>query len=198
MRDLMHATDARTGAEWARPDARLYEREEDFATALSALEPGAWRQLFEENHRRVFKYALIRTGNTADADDVMSSVFASAARGIRKFRYQGVPVAAWLLRIAHNETVRLLQRRARSATTTLEHPQAASKHARDEIASSDELADVAGAMGRLSPDHREVLMLRIVDDRSVRDTAQMLCKSESAVKMLQVRALQSLRRKLEE
>lgn len=197
MKDMMQALDALTVAEQRSPGARSYEREDDLAAALAALEAIAWRQLFQENYRRVFKYALVRTGNLADADDITSSAFASAVRGIRQFRYQGVPVAAWLLRIAHNETVRALERRKRTATATLDHPQAVVSRAPDAIAPHDELADVGEAMGQLKPEHREVLMLRIVEDRSVQDVAQILGKSEAAVKMLQTRALQGLRRQLE-
>jgi RNA polymerase sigma-70 factor (ECF subfamily) len=51
-------------------------------------------------------------------------------------------------------------------------------------------------MGMLKDEHREVLMLRFIEDRSVRDTAAVLGKSEGAVKVLQLRALRSLRKRL--
>src|SRR6478672_9416198 len=94
--------------------ARPFEREEDLAAALAAGEQDAWRQLFDENYRRVYQFAYLRTGHGADADDIASSVFVEAVKGIHTFQFRGVPVAAWLFRIARNQTADLLERRSRT------------------------------------------------------------------------------------
>lgn len=181
----------------AMPAARPFEREEDLALALASLDAGAWRQLFEENYQRVYTYAYLRTGNTADADDVAAKVFVEAVQGIRHFRFQGVPVAEWLSRIAHNETVDLLKRRRRDQTASLDHPEAASAMVvRDAVGLSDEWQDLSRAIGRLKQAHRDVLLLRLVEGRTVRETADLLGKSEAVVKMTQARALKALRGKL--
>jgi RNA polymerase sigma-70 factor (ECF subfamily) len=52
------------------------------------------------------------------------------------------------------------------------------------------------ALGALKQEHREVLLLRFIDDQSVRETASALGKSEGAIKVLQMRALRALRNKL--
>jgi RNA polymerase sigma-70 factor (ECF subfamily) len=177
--------------------ARAYEREEDLAAALPSLEAAAWRQLFEENYQRVFNYAHVRTGNAADADDIAANVFVEAVRGIHKFQYRGAPVAAWLFRIAHNETVDLLKRRARMPSTALDHPEVTARATTaDAILASDQQRDISAALGRLKNEHRDVLMLRLIEGRSVRETAELLGKSEGAVKVLQMRALESLRKKM--
>ena len=179
------------------PAARPFERDEDLALALASLDAGAWRQLFEENYQRVYAYAYLRTGNTADAEDVAAKVFVEAVRGIRRFRFRGVPVAAWLSRIAHHETVDLVQQRQRARGASLDHPEASSATvAPDPMALSDEWQDVSRAVGRLKQAHRDVLLLRLVEGRSVAETAALLGKSEAAVKVTQMRALKALREKL--
>ncbi|HZP58321.1 MAG TPA: sigma-70 family RNA polymerase sigma factor [Dehalococcoidia bacterium] len=179
------------------PVARRYEREDELAAALSALEPGAWRQLFEENYERVYNYAFIRTGNAADADDIASTVFVEAVKGIGRYQYRGSPVVAWLFRIAHNETVDVLKRRQRTGAQPLDAPAISDRlRARDVISHADERADVAEALGRLRPEHRDVLLLRLVEGRSVRDVAELLGKTEGAVKVLQMRALRALKDRL--
>lgn len=169
-------------------------REAEFARALAAHDQQAWRQLFDEHHERIHRYAWLRTGNAADADDVAASVFAEAVRGIGKFEYRGTPVVAWMLRIAHNECVDLIKRRARTNTSALDDE--AHLPARDESAGRGELRDVADAVGTLNEDQRNVLQLRLVEGRSVREVAAMLKKSEGAVKVTQMRALQALRKRL--
>ena len=183
--------------EAAAPEPRPYEREEDLAAALASLEPRAWRQLFQEHHQRVYNYAYVRTGNAADADDIAANVFIEAVRGIDRFQYRGAPVAAWLFRIAHNETVDHLKRRKRTETTSLEHPEAAAGLlAHDVFGTSDDMRDVGDAMGTLKQEHRDILMLRLVEGRSVNETATLLGKTQGAVKVMQMRALQALRARL--
>ena len=184
--------------EAAAPDPRPYEREDDLATALASLEPGAWRQLFQEHHQRVYNYAYLRTGNTADAEDIAANVFVEAVKGINRFQYRGAPVAAWLFRIAHNETIDHLKRRRRTATTSLENPEAANElQARDDIGQAEDWRDVSDAMGTLKQEYRDVLMLRLVEGQNVAETAALLGKTEGAVKVMQMRALRALRTRLD-
>ena len=183
----------------AIPAPRGQTQEAELARALAARDPHAWRQLFEEQYDRVYRYAFLRTRNTADAEDVASTTFAEAARGIGSFQYRGTPVAAWLLRIAHNETVDLLKRRARTRSRTA--PLAADDApdaplAPDAARARDEWRDVAEAAGSLKPEQREVLQLRLIEGRPVKEVAAALGKSEGAVKVTQMRALQALRKKL--
>lgn len=183
----------------AVPAPKAFERERELADALRALDAAAWRQLFEEQYERVYRYAYLRLGNTAEADDVAAAVFVEAVKGIRRFRFRGPPVAAWLLRIAHNETVDALKRRARRPVASLEHPEAAEAlQARDEIGVADEWRDLAAAMGKLRASHREVLTLRLIEGRSVEEAARLLGKKPGAVKVLQMRALKALHSKLEQ
>jgi RNA polymerase sigma-70 factor (ECF subfamily) len=171
------------------------DHEVAFAAALAARDADAWRRLFDENYRRVFAYAYVRTGTVADAEDVASNVFAEAVRGISGFRYRGVPVTAWLLRIAHNETVDLLKRRRKRAETGIE---AVRDRAigRDQIADSGEWRDVSDALEALKPEQREVVHLRLIEGRSVAEVAALLGRTEGAVKVTQMRALKAMRRRL--
>ncbi len=184
-------------AERSGPATRAFQCEDEFARALAAHDSAAWRQLFDEQYQRVYAYAYARTGTPADAEDVASDVFAEAVRGIGRFQFRGAPVAAWLLRIAHNETVDLLKRRSKQSTTSIEQAEgAAALQARDETARAAEWSEVSEALGNLKEAHRDVITLRLIEGRSVAETAAILRKSEGAVKVTQMRALQSLRRKL--
>jgi RNA polymerase sigma-70 factor (ECF subfamily) len=194
-----HGTDDDDGmmSQQAIPAQRAFEREDEFARALGERDASAWRQLFDEQYGRVFAYAYARTGSSHDAEDVASNVFVEAVRGIHGFRFRGAPVAAWLLRIAHNETVDLLKRRSRRQETPLEGAVAADiAVARDEIAAAGHGREIGAALGALKREHREVITLRLIEGRSVAESAAILRKTEGAVKVLQMRALQSLRRKL--
>ena len=171
------------------------ERESAFADALAAREPDAWRRLFDDNYRRIFGYAYVRTGTVSDAEDVASNVFAEAVRSIGTFRYRGIAVTAWLLRIAHHETVDLLKRRRRRAETRFD--EAIDAGARDVIAEAGEWRDVSDALEALKPEQRDVVHLRLIEGRSVAEVASLLGKSEGSVKVTQMRALKAMRRRLQ-
>lgn len=173
-------------------NAEVLQSEHDLVDRLLAFEAAAWRELFEANYARVYGYAYVRLGSVADAEDVAASVFSEAVKGIRSFRYRGIPVAGWLFRIAHNETVDALKRRQRTAGSMAGDQGA--EHA--EFAKTIDRLDVGDALGDLKQEHREVLMLRFIEDRSVRDTAEIMQKSEGAVKVLQLRALRAMRARI--
>jgi RNA polymerase sigma-70 factor (ECF subfamily) len=178
--------------------ARPYEREEDLATALAARDHAAWQQLFDDHHRRIFQFALLRTGDRADADDIASIVFTEAVRSIDSFRYRGAPVSAWLFRIARNEIADHLKRRASKPAHSLSDERVgASLAAQDTFGPGDAMRDVSSALGKLKVEYRDVILLRFVHGLNVAETASAMEKSEGAVKVMQTRALQSLRRALD-
>lgn len=192
------ADDGMTAARLRReePDADpAYATEQLLVAGLAARDPEAWRQLFDEQYDRVHRYAFLRTGNSADADDVASATFAAAARSIGSYEFRGAPIAAWMFRIAHHETADLLTRRARRPAANIERADAAAPlRAPDEIGASAERLDLARALGKLKPEHRDLLMLRLIEGHSIAEVAAMLGKSEGAVKVQQMRALDALRR----
>lgn len=191
-------SDGMTAARISREEPDMepaYATEQSLAAGLASRDPEAWRQLFDEQYDRVHRYAYIRTGNAADADDIASATFAAAAKGIGSYEFRGAPIAAWMFRIAHHETADLLSRRARRPAANLERAGVAETvPAADEIGASDERLDIATALGKLKPEHRDVLMLRLVEGRSVAEVAALLGKSEGAVKVQQMRALEAIRR----
>jgi RNA polymerase sigma-70 factor (ECF subfamily) len=176
---------------------RAFDDEEQLARALTNRDPHAWRQLFEEQHARVYRYAYLRLGDASDADDVTSNVFAAAVRGIGGFRYRGAPVAAWIFRIAHHETVDALKRRRRAQSQSMGMAEGTEMPApAGDPAQRDEWRDVVAAMDALTAEQRLVLTMRLLEGRSVAEVAAATGRSQPAVKMLQRRALDAIRRQL--
>jgi RNA polymerase sigma-70 factor (ECF subfamily) len=58
--------------------------------------------LYERYVGRIYNYVYYRTGNHHDAEDLTARVFFRAIRSIRTFQDRGLPISAWLYRIAHN------------------------------------------------------------------------------------------------
>ena len=73
----------------------------------------ALADLFEEYYERIARYIAVRIGNQNDAEELAGDVFVRATEHIGSFQWRGVPVQAWLYRIAHNLVVDHLRRNSR-------------------------------------------------------------------------------------
>ena len=135
-------------------------------------------------------YAFIarRVHDRAEAEDLTAEVFHQALSNLGRFEWRGVPFAAWLLRIAANTLADRWQRAARTPevqTETLEEP-----GVEEEV---ERRAMLFQLVDRLPQDQRLVVIRRFVEQKSVKEIAQELRRTEGAVKQLQFRALQNLR-----
>ncbi len=135
-----------------------------------------------------------------DADDLTGDVFVSVLLRLGYFEGPEDRFRSWVLTITHRrvvDTFRNRQRQPVSPTTTGMLPELDIRDVEDEALSRLRAHGVLDAMERLTDDQRWVLTLRVVADLPVRDVSEITGKPISAVKALQRRALQSLRRAAE-
>jgi RNA polymerase sigma-70 factor, ECF subfamily len=167
------------------------ERESDDRPLIEAAqnEPARFAELYDQNFSRVYAFFARRVASREEAQDLTAEVFHQALASIRSFKWQGAPFIAWLYGIAAN--------------VLSKHWQNQGKHAEEELGDLSSMGGeiersvmLAKAVEMLLPDQKHVIVRRFVDQRSIREIAQELGRSEGAVKQLQLRALQSLRAKL--
>ncbi len=168
-----------------------------FVDLLTSRDPGAWRMLFDTFFHDIYAFAYARTGDVHQAEDIASEVFCEAAVGIERFEYKGIPVSAWLFRIARNLTADHLQRRRRQASLSLEANAWLQEIVGEDVTEWESWRDLRGALAGLKPEHQEVLILRFIQGMHIAEVASITGKSVGAVKLLQRRATASLRRRLE-
>ncbi len=154
-------------------------------------DPARFVDLYERYVDRIYAFVCRRAGNRAVAEDITSQVFEQALRTIGRFEWRGVPVAAWLFRIAANALVDYWRERAHDAPETPpDVPDAG------ELGELDRRLALYQEVDRLPDLQRQVIRMRFVEERSIRDVAAALGRSEGAVKQLQLRALENLRRSM--
>jgi RNA polymerase sigma-70 factor (ECF subfamily) len=140
---------------------------------------------------------FLRARHVSDPDGLANEVFLRAFRTIHTFNGDETAFRSWLFTIAHHIAIDDSRRRARRIReTSLDHVATAAGNVEDDV--DDQLARdrVDALLATLSPDQRDVLVLRVVADLSVDQTAAVLDKSYEAVKALQRRGLAALRRQL--
>lgn len=156
-------------------------------------DPSCFAELYERNFERVYAFVAGRVHSRAEAEDVTSEVFQRALANLRRFEWRGVPFAAWLYRLAANAVADRRQRAGREA----ELP-ASADAIEDPVAMRqvEERAILFGLVSELPPDQHRVVIMRFVEQKSIREIARELRRSEGAVKQLQFRALGNLRARL--
>lgn len=156
----------------------------------------AFGRLYDLYARRIYAYLYYRSLSRESAEDLASAVFLKALENLAGFRPELGCFSSWIYGIARNELrdhFRARSRRARldEASDLWETPDAGSLEI--EAENRDLWERMKAHLAALSPDQREIVILRTWDELPYKEIAQMLGKSENACKMSYSRALGLLR-----
>ncbi|MGA7987402.1 MAG: sigma-70 family RNA polymerase sigma factor [Candidatus Dormiibacterota bacterium] len=184
--------DLRGGETLADPNRLSYAVE-----AAQRGEARGWTELFERFHPDVHAYALARLGDLTAAEDVTQDVFVAAVSSIRNLRDRREPaVQAWFLHICRHKVMDYFRQNKRREAAFVEPPRPAEPDPSAIAEVAVETQRVGRAMAELTDEQQDILVRRFVLDQSLEDVASTTGRSVGAVKSMQHRALESLRRVL--
>lgn len=172
------------------------EVDERLLIEAAQKDPTRFADLYECNFDRVYAYVCRRIGNRDEAQDVTSEVFQQALANLCKFEWRGVPFTAWLLRIAANAIADRWRRSSREQQSSDNDPEPYPVDPIN-IEEVERRAKLFRLVATLPVDQRRVIEMRFAEEKSIREIATELNRSEGAVKQLQFRGIQSLRAQLE-
>ncbi|MBI5301707.1 MAG: sigma-70 family RNA polymerase sigma factor [Chloroflexi bacterium] len=159
-------------------------------------DPDAFGVLYEQNVDRIFSYIVYRVGDAREAEDLTARVFFRALARIRDYRQRGIPFIAWLYRIAHNLVANWYRDTSRRRDIRLDDAvMVAEKHAGPEHLAerNDQARALLDVIRRLPEERQQVLILKYVEGLSNAEIAQVMGRSEGAIKSLYHRTLLELR-----
>jgi RNA polymerase sigma-70 factor, ECF subfamily len=168
---------------------------DETALILAAqADPSCFGELYRRHVTAVHALAWARLGDRASAEDVTAETFRRALWALPRYEPRGVPLIAWLMKIALNLVRDEIERRQRAQRFL---NTAAAAPAMDGPGDDVELRIVVHELvHQLGPDQRQVIELRFGADLPIADVAARLGRSPDAVKQLQRRAVHELRRLL--
>ncbi len=158
----------------------------------------AFAVLYDRTAPEVYRFAYSLTGNHTRAEDVTSEVYRRALTRLDRYEDRGKPFVAWLLTIARNLVRDEARRRNGRETPLLDHDSRVEEWPGDGLVRAEEAAALHAAIRRLPAVQQRVVVLRFGHERSVREVAGEIGKSEAAVKQLTYRAVTRLRGLMEE
>ncbi|HEV8433238.1 MAG TPA: sigma-70 family RNA polymerase sigma factor [Thermoanaerobaculia bacterium] len=147
-------------------------------------DPSRFAELYDEHFDRVYAYVLRRVVDRSDAQDITADVFQNALANLSRFEWRGAPFAAWLYRIAANAIADHFRRKSRPL------PDASPESSSEDV---EQRAMLFRSVDRLPADQRRVIVMRFGEEKTIREIAREMGRSEGAVKQLQWRGLQTLR-----
>ena len=170
------------------------ESEERLLIEAAQKDPSRFAELYEQNFHRVYAYVARRVRDRAETQELTSHVFHQALANLGKFKWRGAPFAAWLYRIAANAIADQARRKQRE---TNEQPEKATESSTAiYLEAVERRALLFQAVETLPDDQRRVIVLRFAEEKSIREIAGELGRSEGAIKQLQFRGLENLRNRL--
>jgi len=182
----------------------MYEREipkreqRELIRRAKECDLSAFARLYEHYYQDIYNYIRYRVPNTPVAEDLASEVFLKALESIDSFTFRGLPLSVWLFRIARNLMVDYFRSRpSRPDLPLREELLPAEGGPSDVFERKLTQQQLTRGLSHLTGDQQEVIILKFVDGLSNTEAAQILGKSEGAIKSLQHRALNSLNRILE-
>jgi RNA polymerase sigma-70 factor (ECF subfamily) len=142
--------------------------------------------------------AYLRGQGAEDPEASLGDVFLQVARNISTFDGDEAGFRSWVFIVAHHRVLDdRRRRRRRPSIAVAEVPDAVGGSTEDEALAGMLDVDVLQALGFLTPEQRDVVLLRVFSDLSLDDVSRVLNRPVSAVKALQRRAYARLREKLQ-
>ena len=186
--------------------AEVGGRESLFVLRLKANEDAAYDELVRTYNASIFHVAYRMLGETAEASDVVQEIFIKVFRNIGGFKGEAA-LKTWIFRIAFSEILNRLRwwkSRHRSSTLSLDdQPNGHEHYVADSGPTPDEVLElkerelaIQQALGRLSSDHRSIIILRDIEGFSYTEIAEVLGVSIGTVKSRLARAREDLKRSL--
>ena len=171
----------------------MTDADERLLVDAARRDPSKFAVLYDRHFDRVYAFVVRRVRDRDAAEDLTAETFQKALAGLATYESRGAPFGAWLLRIAANAVIDWAKRAAREVVDSDNLPDPGVGPEVDRI---DEHARLFRLVDALPHDQQAVIVERFVEQRSIRETAERLGKTEGAVKQLQFRAVETLRQRM--
>ncbi len=196
---LSFATFSVIKGESARDEADAPDEQgaqDDLLARAIQAEPAALTALYDQYVNKIYTYIYHRVGQAELAEDLTGQVFMRMLEAVRSGRPWQSSFSGWLYRIAHNLVIDHYRRRGRASFVDIDEAAPVSDGVEPFQAVEARMNGerVQAALSRLTDEQAEVITLRFIEGLSIAEVADLMDKTEGAIKALQYRAVLALRR----
>jgi len=171
-------------------------REQVLVLRYQAGDANALEELVARHYGPLLYFIRRMVGDSRSAEDVLQNTWLAVVRDLRKLRNPEA-FSAWLYRIARNKVYQRLRKRDRVLPLSQEVEVTAAPEETDDF-SAEDAARVHECLERVRPEHREVLVLRFLEQMSYQDIAAVVGCGLGTVRSRLHYAKRALRKEMEE
>ena len=179
---------------------KVQDEQERVLIERAQADPLEFAALYDKYADRIYNYIYQRTGNYSDAKDLTARTFLRAFTNLERYSFRGVPFSAWLYRIAHNAIANWYRDRHRHQVVSLD---ALVPYRKDEERPEDltqaqeEHTSLLETIRQLPAERQQLLILKFSEELTNAQIAQIMGRTEGAIKSLYHRTLLALRQQLQ-
>lgn len=176
------------------PDEADLVREAELVRRVVAThDQDAFGQLYELYIDRIGRYVYYKVGSREEAEDLTEQVFLKAWESMQSFRSEPAAFPVWIFRLAHNLVIDY-HRTHRQTAELHEFIEDAKPLPEDEVGARLDSEMLKQAIGRLTAEQQQVIILRFIQGLPHAQVAAIMGKNEVAVRGIQYRAVVALQR----
>lgn len=177
----------------------MLDGENELIKNAIAGESSAFGILYDHYQPKIYRFVLIKVGQREEAEDLTHEVFLSAWQNIRSYKNLGFPFSSWLYQIARNRIIDYYRTKKSELRLEETDPEKFSipPSVYSTIEEKLELGKLMRSIRKLKPEYQDVIIMRFIEDASLKEVAAFFKRSEGAIKLLQHRAINELRKIIE-
>ncbi len=196
MRDLRNK-DRKVKKNQATPPAVTLNQTENEGLVKRAVggDSEAFGELYSTYLDKIYRYVFYQVKDKAVAEDITEEVFIKAWKAIKSCKGKEQTFLPWLFRIAHNHIIDTFRKKKEELLVEMETVADVFDH-RLEVETKLEQQQLLKVIGRLTPNQRQVIILKFLEGLDNGQIGQVMHRSQGAIRVLQMRALATLRQTL--
>lgn len=154
--------------------------------------------LYDRYQPQIYRFVYLKVSHREEAEDLTHQVFLQAWKHIETYRFQGFPFSSWLYRIARNQVIdHYRTKKIHFDIEEIEETRGEDFNIQELDVNLD-MERVQHAIKKLPLDHQDVIIMRFVEDMTPKEIAIVLEKSDTAIRILQHRAIKNLKHILQQ
>jgi RNA polymerase sigma-70 factor, ECF subfamily len=176
----------------------MLDGEERIVSLAVKGEASAFGLLYDHYQPRIYRFVFIKVGRREEAEDLTHQVFLNAWQNIQSYKHLGYPFSSWLYQIARNQVIDFYRTRkpeVELAAAETDYAAVLDDH-ENLVADKLELEKIMLAVAKLKPLYQDIVIMRFVEELSLKEVAEATGRSQGAVKLLQHRAMKQLKDEL--
>ena len=152
-----------------------------------------WEKIWIDHWKEVYIFVFLRVRHKQEAEDITQETFIKAIRSEDRYIEESVNISALLKTIARNLIIDKWRKKQKTQEPLSLEPELFLTDMGSDLEKIIEQKEqVEHALYLLNEDQRKVIVLRLLQGRSIKETAELLGKTEAFVKVIQFRAIKKV------